>query len=64
MKQYVGNKIVKSDCAQAIDVTALDATCSELACLEPYPRNLRAVEHAKELVFENQAFKWACVVNV
>ena len=37
MKQYVGNKIVKSDCAQAIDVTALDATFSELAFLEPYP---------------------------
>ena len=29
-----------------------------------YPRNLRSVEHAKELVFENQAFQWACVVDV
>ena len=29
-----------------------------------YARNLRSVEHAKELVFENQAFQWACVVDV
>jgi predicted phosphodiesterase len=29
-----------------------------------YPRNLRSVEHAKKLVFENQAFQWACVIDV
>lgn len=29
-----------------------------------YPRNLRSVEHAKELVFENKAFQWACVIEV
>jgi Icc-related predicted phosphoesterase len=29
-----------------------------------YPRNLRSVEHAKELVFENQAFQWACVIDI
>ena len=29
-----------------------------------YPRNLRSVEHAKKLVFENQAFQWACVIDI
>ena len=29
-----------------------------------YARNLRSVENPKELVFENQAFQWACVINV
>lgn len=29
-----------------------------------YPRNVRSVEHAKELVFENKDFKWACVIEV
>jgi predicted phosphodiesterase len=29
-----------------------------------YPRNARSVEHAKELVFENQEFQWACVIDV
>ena len=29
-----------------------------------YARNLRSVEHAKELVFENPAFQWACVIEI
>lgn len=29
-----------------------------------YPRNLRSVEHAKELVFENETFQWACVIEI
>ena len=29
-----------------------------------YPRNLRSVEHSKELVFENQAFQLGCVIEI
>lgn len=29
-----------------------------------YPRNVRSVEHTKELVFENKGFVWACVIEV
>lgn len=29
-----------------------------------YPRNLRSVEHAKGLVFENPSFQWACVIEI
>jgi predicted phosphodiesterase len=29
-----------------------------------YPRNVRSAVEAKELVFENKAFQWACVIDV
>ncbi|UUZ77393.1 metallophosphoesterase [Polaromonas sp. P1(28)-13] len=29
-----------------------------------YPQNVRSVAEAKELVFENKAFQWACVIEV
>ena len=29
-----------------------------------YPGNVRSVEHAKELVFENKDFHWACVIEI
>ena len=40
------------------------AGCRVVANPLGYPRNLSSVEHAKELVFENSAFQWACVINV
>lgn len=38
--------------------------CRVVANPAGYAMNRRSVDHAKELVFENKAFRWACVISV
>ena len=39
-------------------------SCRVVANPLGYPRNARSVARAKELVFENKGFQWACVIEV